>query len=409
MLDNEVLTKNDKRKAIYKSRFKTFKFLKDLDMLNSELIVILNKFYKKILRNPDVYWEEIRELETILSEKFNPDFSQTVIVEVDIEVAKICVEISKNYFVEKLLQWDRLKNLFLCVAAITLSFLIRPFSAFAGQDSPGESIKKVVPPALTPYAMRTSSHQTDVSHNLSAIDAKETDIKVSVTDSSPQNLLKKKHSDFISSYFDKENVQEKFGSIISGSNLNLSSTSASASQKITQRQSFPPPQNPSSNFSGASSPNINVRLKGVNPFSRKLMVKAKMGRRIVKSIAEYSWGEFLSDVVKLSLETHPVMKDIQQQIVCKHFTESTTSTELIKETPEYKKRCYEEAVLDTFEKKQKESLTGRPFTSDYSQIHRDLKKRTTIEDIESFLAHRPEGPPVYRSEFYYQRRNRQGG
>ena len=77
--------------------------------------------------------------------------------------------------------------------------------------------KKSSSNSIAPYAICTSSHQMDVAHNLAAIDAKETDIIVSVTDSSPQNSLKKKHSDFIWSDLDKGNLQEKLGSTISGS------------------------------------------------------------------------------------------------------------------------------------------------------------------------------------------------
>ena len=47
---NKSLTEKDKRKAVYKSRFQTFQYLKDLNLLNSELISILNGFYKKILK-----------------------------------------------------------------------------------------------------------------------------------------------------------------------------------------------------------------------------------------------------------------------------------------------------------------------------------------------------------------------
>ena len=45
----QLLTEEDKRKAVYKSRFQTFKYLKNLNLLDSELISILNGFYKKIL------------------------------------------------------------------------------------------------------------------------------------------------------------------------------------------------------------------------------------------------------------------------------------------------------------------------------------------------------------------------
>ena len=84
MLDvYKSLIKKDKRKAVYKSRFRTFKLLSDLNILNSEWISILNGFYKKILWDPSIYWEEMIKLETVLSEKFNPDFSQRVIGTLD--------------------------------------------------------------------------------------------------------------------------------------------------------------------------------------------------------------------------------------------------------------------------------------------------------------------------------------
>ena len=95
-----LLTKEDKKKAIYKARFQTFKRLKTINLLNSELISILNRFYKKILRNPSLYTKEIEKLNTVLSEKFNPYFSQQVFLAIDLQLGKICSDISKNIFMD---------------------------------------------------------------------------------------------------------------------------------------------------------------------------------------------------------------------------------------------------------------------------------------------------------------------
>jgi hypothetical protein len=163
----QLLTEEDKRKAVYKSRFQTFKYLKNLNLLDSELISILNGFYKKILRDPILYEKEINKLNTVLSEKFNPDFSQRVLLAINVEVAVICSDISDKHFMENPLQWAWLNKFILFMAAIGITFLIRPFCAFAGQDRPRESTKKVL---QTPYAICTSSHQMDVAHSLATID-----------------------------------------------------------------------------------------------------------------------------------------------------------------------------------------------------------------------------------------------
>ena len=341
----DLLREDEKRKAVYKARFNTFKYLKDLNLLNSELISILNVFYKKVLRDPFQYKKEMDKLNSVLSEKFNSDFSQRVLLAINVEVAGICCNISNKHFLENALQWARLNKLIFYILVVGITFLIRPFWAFAGQDSPGESTKKVV---QTPYAISTDSYQIDVAHNLAAINAERAEIKEFVTHSSPQKLPKKEHSDFIPSDLDKENVQDKFASITGSSNLNFSSNSVLASQKTSQgrRLNFPPTQNLSSSSSKIPLPAVSVRLKGVTPPVRRLMIKAKPDWRSIKPLVNRAGdpGEFLSDALQVFLEMDPSVQEMETKRLIHRYKKAFRATELLAKTPEYTQECFKYSV-----------------------------------------------------------------
>lgn len=136
------------KKVVYKARFQTFKYFKNLNLLDFELISLLNGFYKKTLRDPTLYEKEIDKLNTVLSEKFDSNFSQRVLLAINVEVLKIYGPISKKHFIEtvflKVLEQMKSNKFFLFMTAIGITFLIRPFDAFAGQDSPREFTKKLL-------------------------------------------------------------------------------------------------------------------------------------------------------------------------------------------------------------------------------------------------------------------------
>lgn len=201
----------------------------------------------------------------------------------------------------------------------------------------------------------------------------------------------------------KEN--EKLSAIPGSSNLSFCSSSASSSRKTTEgrQQKFSLSQKLSSSFSKNPSPRVSLRFKNLNPPGRIILVKTRAEWRPLKPFSDFVRGnsQFISDVIKTGLETNPNFKGLERAIGVDYFQEAARLTELIKETPEFRKQCFEHSVVSSLREIEQRSLTEKNLPSNYQEIRNNLlEKSKSWEKAKSFLDNLSIGRQVYNSNVF---------